>query len=88
MFRKYLFAAITQLLGSQWTKGYREYHTSAEIVCAGRIGPLWLEINDCFVLDHRDAYLALRLDQIEFGYRVCLGEETVRSSGFYLSNGR
>jgi hypothetical protein len=85
MYREYLFALITRLLGTRWIRDCRQYHTAAEVAYTGRLGPgcTGVEINNCFVLDHCDAYLAIHLGPVQFGYRVCLGEETVRSSGFY-----
>jgi len=94
MFTQYLFNQISRLIFSRWTHGYEEHHGSCEGVYAARLGPLHLEVNYCFVLEHDDAYVGIclptwhrrdgvwRRGRLYLGYRVCLGEEQVRDTGF------
>jgi hypothetical protein len=87
MFSQFLFNLIARLIFSRWARDYQEHHGRCEDAYTARIGPVRLEINECFVLDHRDAYAGLRLPLprgfLNIGYRVCLGGEPIRSSGFY-----
>ena len=102
MFTQHLFnhlallmaGQISRLISSRWAHGYEEHHSSCEDVYAARLGPLHLEVNHCFVLEHDDAYVGIclptwhRLDnewrrgRLHLGYQVCLGEEQVRDTGF------
>jgi hypothetical protein len=92
-----LFNLIYRLLYSCLIRDYAEHHGACEDSTNGRIGPLHLEANDCFVLDHRDASLALRLPlpyrtaerprrwrwgYVQLRYTVCSGEEQIRPFGF------
>ncbi|MCP5016232.1 MAG: hypothetical protein GY938_13315, partial [Ketobacter sp.] len=81
----FMSSLISRLISSRWTRGYEEHHGACEDACAAHIGPLHLEINQCFVLDHNDAYIGIRIPtlhqsngrfqsgQLHLGYRVCTG---------------
>jgi hypothetical protein len=60
-----LFNLIHRLLFSRWVgvyaSDYSEQHSAYEGSYSVRIGPWQLDLNDCFVLDHRDATVSLRL---------------------------
>ena len=96
-FALFLFNLIYRLLYSRLIRDYAEHHGACEDSINGRIGPLHLDANDCFVLDHRDASLALRLPlpyrtagrprrwrwgYVQLRYTVCSGEEQIRPLGF------
>ncbi len=93
MFARCLFNLVSLLIFSRWARGYEEHHGAYEDACTARIGPLHLEVNQCFVLDHNDAYIGIRVPtlhrhngrfqsgQLYLGYRVCSGEEQVRQTG-------
>lgn len=78
---------VARLLRSRWVRDYNEYHGACEVSCSARLGPLTLETNDCFVLDHADAGLSLRLPTgrgtLCLGYLACRGEDAIRRPGFY-----
>ena len=57
----FLFNLIHRLLFSRWAVDYNEQHSAWEGSYSGRLGPLHLDLNDCFVLDHRDAAISLCL---------------------------
>lgn len=88
MFTKNLFHLIYRLLGSRWVRDYTEQHGACEDSYTGRLGPLHLAINECFVLDHADAALSLRLPTpwgtLHLGYAVCRGEDAIRPPGFHM----
>jgi hypothetical protein len=52
---------ISRLIFSRWARGYEEHHGSCEDAYVARLGPLHLEVNRCFVLDHDDAFISLRV---------------------------
>jgi hypothetical protein len=56
-----LFTLIYRLLFSRWTADYDERHSAWEGSYCGRLGPFHLDLNDCFVVDHRDAAVSLNL---------------------------
>jgi hypothetical protein len=57
----FLLNLIYRLLFSRWVRGYTEHHDSCEDAYSGRIGPFHLDVNECFVLDHRDGSIGLCL---------------------------
>jgi hypothetical protein len=57
----FLFTLIYRLLLSRWAGDYDEQHSAWEGSYSGRLGPFHLDLNDCFVLDHRDAAISLCL---------------------------
>jgi hypothetical protein len=96
----FLFNLIYRLLFSRWVRDYSEHHDSCEDAYSGRIGPLYLDVNECFVLDHRDASVGLclpcpcreqagrrRWSRLRLSYTVALGDEQIRPSGWscYIS---
>jgi len=78
---------VSRLIFSRWARGYEEHHGACEDSYAARLGPLYLEVNRCFVLDHEDALISLRVPtpwgKLLMGYVVCLGEDEIRRPGFY-----
>ena len=95
MFSQRVFNLVSHLIFSRWARGYEEHHGSCEDAYAAHIGPLHLEINQCFVLDHDDAFISIRIPiptrhergwlwgKLHLGYVVCLGEDEIRRPGFY-----
>jgi len=87
MFTQRLFNLVSRLIFSRWARGYEEHHGACEDACAARLGPLHLEVNRCFVLDHDDAFINIRVPlprrKLHLGYVVCLGEDEIRRPGFY-----
>jgi len=78
----------THLIGSHWVRGYEEHNGHCEDAFYARFGPLHLELNHCFVLDHDDAQLSVLLTpwgRLRAGYVVCRGEEQIYQPGFYTT---
>lgn len=82
-----LFDLVSRLIFSRWARGYEEHHGACEDAYAATVGPLHLEVNRCFVLDHDDAFISIRLPtpwgKLHLGYVICLGEDEIRRPGFY-----
>ncbi|MCA9987497.1 MAG: hypothetical protein KDE59_24480 [Anaerolineales bacterium] len=92
-----MFRLIARLISSRWARGNELYLGAYEDACAARLGPLHLEVNQSFVLDHEDASVSFHLPlpshrtgstgrswaRLHLGYRVCLGEEVIRQPGFH-----
>ncbi|MBK8989944.1 MAG: hypothetical protein IPM39_28440 [Chloroflexi bacterium] len=51
---------VSRLIFSCWARGYEEHYGACEDAYAAHIGPLYLEVNQCFVLDHHDAHVGVR----------------------------
>lgn len=87
MFAQRLFTLVSRLIFSRWARGYEEHHGACEDAYAARLGPLHLEVNRCFVLDHDDAFISIRVPiprgKLHLGYVACLGEDEIRQPGFY-----
>lgn len=95
MFAQRLFNLVSRLIFSRWARDYEEHHESCEDAYAARLGLLHLEVNRCFVLDHDDAWISVRIPtplrhaqgwlwgKLHLGYVVCLGEDEIRRPGFY-----
>jgi hypothetical protein len=81
------YRLVCRLTVCRLARDYEEYHGSAEESYAARIGPLYLEVNDCFVLDHADASMSLQLrtpwGRVTAGVMACLGDEQVRRPGLF-----
>jgi hypothetical protein len=88
VFAQRLFNLVRRLLASNLVCDYREHYGACENAYAARLGLLHLEINECFVLDHRDAYITIRprtpWGALHLGYVVCLGEGEIRRPGCYV----
>ena len=95
MFAQRLFSLISRLVFSHWAHGYDEHHSPYEDTYVARFGRFHLEINRCFVLDHDDAQISIRIPtplrhaqgwhwgKLHVGYVVCQGEDEIRQPGFY-----
>ena len=87
MFAQRLFNLVSRLIFSRWARGYEEHHGACEDAYAARLGPLHLAVNRCFVLDHDDAFISIRVPiprgKLHLGYVVCLGADEIRQPGFY-----
>jgi hypothetical protein len=87
MFAQGLFNLVSRLIFSRGARGYEEHHGACEDSYAARLGPLHLAVNRCFVLDHDDAFISLRIltpwGRLHLGYVVCLGEDELRRPGCY-----
>lgn len=79
---------VSRLIFSRWARGYEEHHGACEDTSAAHIGPLHLEVNRCFVLDHEDAWISIRIPtlwgKLHLGYVICLGEDAIRQPGFFV----
>lgn len=96
MFTKRIFTLISRLILSCWTDSYEEHSNAWEETVFARLGPLYLESNDVFVLDHADRYLGICLPLpwcengrwqrhiLQIGYRAWRGEEQVRQAGIEM----
>lgn len=88
MFSQMLFRLVQQLIFSRWARGYEEHYGPYEEVYVARLGPWHLEVNHCFVLDHDDACITVRLPTrrgpLQLGYVVCRGADKIRRPGFYV----
>jgi hypothetical protein len=82
------YKIVIRLIFCRLASGYEEHHGAAEDTCAARVGPLHLEANDCFVLDHADASMCLRTRSpwglLEVGLLACVGAEQVRRPGLFF----
>jgi hypothetical protein len=82
------YQLVCRLIWCRLARDYAEYHGSTEDSYTARIGPLHLEVNDCFVLDHADASMSLQLQTpwggVSAGLMACLGEEQVRRPGLFV----
>ncbi len=56
-----MVSLVSRLIFSRWARGYEEHHDACEDAYTAHIGPLHLEVNRCFVLDHDDAYVGIRI---------------------------
>lgn len=87
MLSQKIFDFVCWLLFSRWVRNYEEHHGSCEDAYAAQLGPLHLEVNRCFVLDHDDTFITVRLPaprgKLYLGYVVCLGTDEIRRPGFY-----
>jgi len=87
MFAQRLFNLVSHLIFSRWARGYEEHHGACEDAYAAHSGLLHLEVNRCFVLDHDDAFISIRIPtpwgKLHLGYVICLGEDEIRKPGFY-----
>lgn len=95
MLSQHLFNAVSHLVVSRWARDYEEHNGHCEDAFYAQFGPLHLEVNRCFVLDHDDARVFVQLPtplrhaqgwlwgNLCVGYVVCLGEEQIRQPGFY-----
>lgn len=88
MFSQKLFSLVQRLIFSRWARNCEEHHGPYEDVYVARLGVWRLEINHCFVLDHQDACISVRLPtprgQLHLGYVVCLGADKIRRPGCYV----
>ena len=82
MMNRFLFHLISKLIRSDRIRDYHTRESAYESSVTACIGPLQLEHNQCFVLDHRDSSVSVKLGRLALGFTVCLGEEQVRQSGF------
>lgn len=82
------YRLVIRLVFCRPARDYEERHTAAEDVYAARIGPLHCEVTDCFVLDHTDAGIGLRMQTpwgpTTLGMRACVGKEQVRMPGLFF----
>jgi len=84
-----LFNLILRLVPSRWSRRVAEHHSPFEESVTARIGPIRLETNHCFVLDHADARVTVQIGKLAAGYVACVGSEAVRQSGPVITwNGR
>jgi hypothetical protein len=88
MFDQLFFNLVEWLVRRRWATGYTAHDGRCEESRAAHLGPLELELNYCFVLDHRDAAVSFAAPTfwgwLRVGYRACLGEEQIRQPGFWL----
>jgi hypothetical protein len=81
-----LYDLVQWLLFSRLVRGYGEHHGPCEDVFLGYLFCFFLEINQCFVLDHRDASVSFRVStrwgDLIIRYVVCLGQDQIRRPGF------
>ena len=93
-FDLFLFSYVPRWLYSRWARDHKEQTSAWEESVSAWLGPIYLESNDVFVLDHADVYLGICLPlpwrengrwlrhTLQLGYRACRGEEQVRQAGF------
>jgi len=79
-----LFDFLYRLLLSDRVTDYREMPRPEETVIEARLSPFDLGINDCHVLDHRDAWIEFRAGQLRLEFSVCIGNEPLRHTGFSI----
>ncbi|GJM42358.1 MAG: hypothetical protein DHS20C20_26400 [Ardenticatenaceae bacterium] len=76
-FAHFLFVYVPRWLHCRWARDHQEHQSAWEETVSARLGPLYLESNDVFVLDHSDVYLA-----------ICLPLPRRENGRFGLSAGR
>ena len=80
-----IYKGIQWLLFSRLVRGYEEHYGPQENVLLGYFLFFFLEINECFVLDHWDASINFRIPtfwgELIIRYVVCLGSEPIRKPG-------
>lgn len=88
MFTDLIFTFVIRLIFSRFARSFVEHHGAAEDAFAAWVGPLHLEHNQSFVLDHEDVVIGSQLPtpfgRLEVSYLVCRGQEQVREPGFRL----
>lgn len=88
MLSQILFTLVSVLLHSRLARAYAEYQGSQEASYSARIGPIQVSQNDCFVLDHTDANLAIPLStrwgRLTVRLTACRGTEQIRQSGLFF----
>ena len=81
------YCLVVRLIFCRLARDYEEHHGAAEDTYAARIGPLFFEVNDCFVLDHADASISLQAQtfwgRLVLGVQACVGEEQIRRPGLF-----
>jgi hypothetical protein len=77
-----LFDLLVRLVLSDRVKDYQETPRPEETVVEARVGPFYLGVNDCLVLDSCDAWIQLRIGCIRLEYSICIGSEPIRHTGF------
>jgi hypothetical protein len=89
MFTQLLFTLLPRLIFSRLARNFVEHHGAREDAYAAWVGPLHLEINQCYVLDHEDVFIGTNLPtpwgKLEIAYLACRGEEQIRKPGFRFS---
>ncbi len=97
MLSQHFFNAVSHLISSRWIRDYEEHNGHCEDAFYARFGPLHLEVNRCFVLDHDDSRVYIQLPtplrhaqgwlwgKLNVGYVVCRGEEQIRQPGLYTN---
>lgn len=82
------YQLVMRLIFCRLARNYEEHHGSAEDTYAARIGPLFFEVNDCFVLDHADASISVQVQtrwgRLVLGMQICIGDEQVRQPSLYF----
>ena len=82
------YRLVIRLIFCRMTRDYEEHHGAAEDTYAARIGLLYFEVNDCFVLDHADASISLRAQTrwglVTLGVQFCISEEQIRRPGLFF----
>ena len=78
-----LFDMLVRLVLSDRVTDCRETPRPEETVIEARVGPFNLGVNDCHVLDSRDAWIQSRFGGLRLEYSVCIGSEPVRHTGFF-----
>ena len=77
-----LFDLLVRLVLSDRVRDYRETPRPEETVIEARVGPFNLGVNDCHVLDSRNAWIQIRIGRIRLEYTLCIGSEPIRQTGF------
>jgi hypothetical protein len=61
MFTDLIFTFVIRLIFSRFARSFVEHHGAAEDAFAAWVGPLHLELNQAFVLDHEDVVIGSQL---------------------------
>jgi hypothetical protein len=88
MLSQLVFTLVSVLLHSRLARAYAEHYGPQEESYSARIGPVEVSQNDCFVLDHTDANLAIPLStrwgRLTVRLTACRGTEQIRRPGLFL----
>jgi hypothetical protein len=79
-----LFDLLYRLVLSDQVTDYKETPRPEETVIEARLGPFDLGVNDCHVLESRDAWIELRAGQLQLEFSMSKGNEPIRHTGFSI----
>ncbi len=71
MLKQRLFILVSRLMSSRWARDYEAHYGSCEDTYAARLSFFFFLFNHCFVLDHEDARVTIRLPTLWGKLHLC-----------------